>query len=309
MLQNGKKTIFPYECSNLLLGRGGSGAVFLARDIESKAYVAVKRTYNKPKPGCGEPQIQLEPSQLPLFSRKQSNSLEDMASFTNGAHFNLFSANNQAASSVQPEEWEILEHIGFHPHIVSCLGHHTSTRNVTYFAMELMNSDAAREVTKGNEYIKQEQVYSGIAFSILEALAFIHDKGIVHGDIKPGNILFKSVSREKIGSKAVILHEEADNSFTKTYLGDFSVSRFVNVTASTGARGTLYYKPPEQLLGGQIRNSTACDMWSFGCALLEIVMGALTFSGDNEFQVCMNILSSLGVVLKTTLCKIRIIRS
>eukprot|EP00759_Apiculatamorpha_spiralis_P058169 PhF_6_TR909/c2_g2_i1/m.1494 len=95
--------------------------------------------------------------------------------------------------------------------------------------------------------------------SILSAVVYIHSLSIVHRDIKAANILFS-------------------NGVLK--LADFGVSTKLKDGKASGASGTLRYMAPEVF--NEVEYTEACDIWSVGCVLLEMVTG-----GEQPFsKVC-----------------------
>jgi hypothetical protein len=103
-----------------------------------------------------------------------------------------------------------------------------------------------------------------------DALDAAHAAGLVHRDVKPGNIL--------IGSDAGGEH---------AYVCDFGLARHVSsVSSLTGDRGfvgTIDYVPPEQIHGGAIDSRT--DVYSLGCVLFECLAGSRPFERESELSV------------------------
>ncbi|HRF95108.1 MAG TPA: serine/threonine-protein kinase, partial [Aggregatilineales bacterium] len=111
-----------------------------------------------------------------------------------------------------------------------------------------------------------------IALELADAMVRAHHLGIIHRDIKPGNVLL------------------ADDGTPR--LTDFGVAHIANkerVTDSGLALGTLDYLSPE-LLNGEILDARA-DLWAFGVLMYEMLMGTRPFIGNNIGQTIANILN------------------
>lgn len=93
-----------------------------------------------------------------------------------------------------------------------------------------------------------------IARQLLEALSFLHRRGLIHTDIKPRNLLWCS-------SKQEIRLIDFDNADSHIRTGQ--------------AIATWAYSPPEMLIGTPM--NWAVDMWSLGCTLFELLTGELLF--------------------------------
>ena len=101
---------------------------------------------------------------------------------------------------------------------------------------------------------------ASLGAGLADALAYAHARGVVHRDVKPGNIL---------------LHPDG-----RASLADFGIARLVDGTTMTltgTAIGTASYMAPEQLEGKHV--GPAADVWSLGIVLLECLTGRRVYTG------------------------------
>jgi tetratricopeptide (TPR) repeat protein len=115
----------------------------------------------------------------------------------------------------------------------------------------------------------REVAAAGIA--IADGLSAAHRAGIVHRDIKPGNVMVASDGRVKILDFGLALAPE-----------------MTRLTREGRTTGTVSYMSPEQSRGGVVDQRS--DIWSLGVVLYEMVTGRRPFSGDHEQAVLRSIL-------------------
>ena len=145
-----------------------------------------------------------------------------------------------------------------------------SFKGVQYFVTPFVEGDSLRHrLARDGRLPIQDAIR--IAIDLSDALDHIHQRGIVHRDVKPENILLT-------GSRAI--------------LADFGIARLIVTSRSTritdegyGIPGTLLYMSPEQKAGIEPANS-ASDIYSLGIVLLEMLTGevprwAAAYVGDN----------------------------
>jgi len=136
--------------------------------------------------------------------------------------------------------------------------------DLTYISMEFVAGESLRRVLtrlralsirKGVELIRQ------ICGGLLEA----HAQGIIHGDLKPENIMLDETGDVKIM--------------------DFGIARVASTTTTTALSGTPAYMSPEQAEGRPI--DMRSDIYSLGLLMYEVFTGHMAFSGDTPIAVAL----------------------
>ena len=155
-----------------------------------------------------------------------------------------------------------------HPHIVPTFASGEEDAFL-YLAMQYVEGSDLREVLRAEGRLEPQRALNLIR-QVADALDAAHSAGLVHRDVKPGNIL---VADEPEGEHA--------------YVCDFGLARHVSsVSSLTGERGfvgTIDYVPPEQIEGGAI--DARADVYSLGCVFFECLTGERPFERDSELSV------------------------
>jgi eukaryotic-like serine/threonine-protein kinase len=145
-----------------------------------------------------------------------------------------------------------------HPHLVAVLDAGLSD-DVPYLVMDMVQGQSlARLAVSG---LPPPEV-ARIGADLAAVLAYVHDRGIVHRDVKPSNIL--------VGDDEVVR------------LADFGIARLLGDPAadsSTGmTTGTAAYLAPEQVRGEPV--TAASDVYALGLVLLEALTGQRVYDGS-----------------------------
>ncbi len=156
-----------------------------------------------------------------------------------------------------------------HPAIVSVLdASNGDGRFGTYLVMELVVGDDLGALLKRARGPLSADFARRIVADVASALELLHGQGVVHRDVKPGNILVCSGAGQN-GLSGVTAK-----------LTDFGIAQMVDgaaLTAPDSILGTAAYLSPEQVRGTRIR--PASDVYSLGLVLLEALTGRRAFPG------------------------------
>ena len=160
-----------------------------------------------------------------------------------------------------------------HPNIVTTFDFGEAD-GVAYLAMELLEGTDLRKRVQQGPIPAVEAVE--IACQVAEGLAYAHHRGVVHRDIKPGNIMLPDRGAAKIMDFGLARMRVADH---KT---------------STGmVLGTPKYMSPEQLAGRPLDHRS--DIFSLGAVLFEMLTGQPPFTGTDVSQLMHNIAHAVHV--------------
>jgi serine/threonine protein kinase len=168
-----------------------------------------------------------------------------------------------------------------HPNIVQIFDYDTAEGH-PYIVMEyLMGPSLAvylRELHKRNQRLEPIQI-ARLLITIATALDYAHEQGVVHRDIKPGNIILHNKSKN-------VSIEQHLTARTEPVITDFGLVRIAQAatqTASGAVSGTPAYMSPEQAQGMKVDHRS--DIYSLGVVLYEMVAGRIPFEGDTSWTL------------------------
>ena len=154
-----------------------------------------------------------------------------------------------------------------HPNIVQVYDRGETEDGTSYIAMEYVPGGTLKEQIKRRGPFGAGETAT-VGAQIAEALGAAHERGMIHRDIKPQNVLVSASGDLKVT--------------------DFGIARAasaVTSSASSAIFGTAGYISPEQALGEPV--GPASDLYSLGVILYEMLTGELPFTADNSIAVCM----------------------
>ena len=166
-----------------------------------------------------------------------------------------------------------------HPHIITIYDIGRAD-DLVYIAMEYVDGGDLRSRTGDR---MDPKIALDYIIKIGEALDYAHNKGIIHRDVKPANILFRS--------DGTVL------------LSDFGIAKQVAVESELTSTGTIlgspFYMSPEQAEGRAVDGRT--DIYSLGIIFYEMLVGHRPYQGDSAIKVIMQHIQSPLPVLPSDL--------
>ena len=163
-----------------------------------------------------------------------------------------------------------------HPNIVSIYDADVC-RDFCYLTMEHINGPTLKEFCKSDNLLPVEKAID-IIFHACRALDYAHNKGVVHWDIKPSNIMLTDAGAVKIT--------------------DFGISRMthknlqadVDKGSQCSITGTFAYMSPQHLDSNGIADPRS-DVFSLGCVFYELLTGLRPFPGNNLYAIMFKIVN------------------
>jgi serine/threonine-protein kinase len=148
---------------------------------------------------------------------------------------------------------------------------------MTYIVMQCIEGRSLAKMIGGDERLPVDYIVR-LMTQVCQALDYAHQKGIVHRDVKPANILLDSSGNP--------------------FLADFGVARMETstVTQTGTVMGTPSYMSPEQVMGKKVDKRS--DIFSLGVILFELLSGKRPFAGDSITTVMYRIVHDVPLSLK-----------
>jgi serine/threonine-protein kinase len=166
-----------------------------------------------------------------------------------------------------------------HPHVCALydIGEDHAT---TYLVMEYVSGELLSNVLKAGRLSPASALR--YAREIADALAAVHKRGILHRDLKPGNVMITGGGVKVLDFGLAKFETAGNNTNSKSPTEGMSHPGII--------LGTAAYMSPEQARGQEA--DKRCDIWAFGCVLYEMLTGKRAFNGSGTTEILAAVLKN-----------------
>ena len=219
-----------YEVGEII-GRGGMAEVYVGRDTRLSRTVAIKV-------------LRSDLSEDPTFHARFHREAQSAAALNHPAIVAVYDTGEET--------------------VINAAG---TPAQLPFIVMEYVEGHTVRELLKDGAAVPIDEAVE-VVVGILGSLEYAHHEGIVHRDIKPGNVMLTPTGQVKVMDFG-IARALADQSAT--------------MTQTNSVVGTAQYLSPEQARGETV--DTRSDIYSTGCVLFELLTGRPPFVGESAVSV------------------------
>jgi len=217
------------------------------------------------------------------------------------------------------KEMDFLRRFQHHPHVIEVCGYKWDTQ-VFAVLMEFGGMPLHKFIDEYRYQYRIEKMPE-ILWQLLSTLAYLHETGMCHRDIKPDNILVQetvhtpetptsvdnddndndemhvdSLTDESLTDESLSDHtQNYDNIDINVKLCDFGLSKALILRRNTPKTSTLWYRAPENL--AELKEyTTKIDIWAVGCVIYEYCTDEVLFEGNNTKDTLLKVFRTLGPV-------------
>jgi eukaryotic-like serine/threonine-protein kinase len=238
----------PYEIQSAL-GAGGMGEVYKAKDTRLDRSVAIKVL---------PPDFSVDPDRRARFEREAKT----IAGLSHPHVCALYDVGSTSSPQAAAGE------------------------TIHYLVMELLAGETlAQRLEKGPLPLEQALT---VATEIADALAAAHRQGVIHRDLKPGNVMLTKTGAKLLDFGLAKLSGHGDRAAAASLASVPTEAR--PLTGEGAIVGTLQYMAPEQVEGKPADART--DLWALGAILYEMLTGRRAFPGDSAASLIGNIMNA-----------------
>jgi mitogen-activated protein kinase kinase kinase len=194
----------------------------------------------------------------------------ELPSATKGTEFDM--RKNSMVAALK-HEIELLQGL-HHPNIVQYLGTSADDHNLNIFLEYVPGGSIAEMLKQYNTF--QEPLIKNFVRQILAGLSYLHSRDIIHRDIKGANVLVDNKGGIKISDFGISKRVEAS-----AMLGTSAVSGKGHLHRPS-LQGSVFWMAPEVVR--QTAHTKKADIWSLGCLIVEMFIGAHPFPDCSQLQ-------------------------
>lgn len=200
--------------------------------------------------------------------------VKEVTHITSGQQYAMKMVNKDkpGSTSIQllEREIEVLNRVN-HPHLIQLIEVYETQKKV-FLVLEMCRGGELSDLLKEKNRFKEDEVKE-LMKQLAEAVVYMHDKDMVHRDLKLENILLStSESSEQFNIK----------------VADFGLCHMKGLPGCDELMhsrcGTLYYMAPE-VLKNKHEYSKLCDVWSMGVIMYALLCGRMPFNGDTASRL------------------------
>lgn len=228
--------LFDHYSVERRLGTGAMGVVYLARDLRIGRHVALKTLRTGREASFDDSGIQIE-------------------------SFNRFKREAQVCASL------------LHPNIVTLYEIGAQADRLVWMAMEYVEGESLASILQRRGRLPLDMAV-GIMVDVLRGLAYAHDRGVVHRDVKPANILIAADGTAKIADFGIARASDAN---------------LTDITDRGRLLGTPHYMSPEQVAGRRVDGRS--DLFSAGIVFYEMISGRKPFDSASLTDVLYSVVN------------------
>lgn len=182
-----------------------------------------------------------------------------------------------------------------HPNVVRVHDLGSTADGAPYIVMELVDGTSLRRLIRQLGHLPADRCIR-IFVQVAEALAHLHENGVIHRDLKPANIMLVDQNGQPDIVKLV--------DFGLAMPTDPAQAREEKVTLDGYVTGTPAYMSPEQCVAGHV--DTRSDIYSFGCVMFRAITGIAPIAGNTARDTMTNQISQQPTAFSRVAANIQI---
>ncbi|MEZ4533613.1 MAG: serine/threonine-protein kinase [Cyanobacteriota/Melainabacteria group bacterium] len=162
-----------------------------------------------------------------------------------------------------------------HDNIVNVTDHGFTDEGLPFMVMEYINGHSLEQLLRAQNRMKLSQFFTTF-YQTLSALIHAHERGVVHRDVKPSNIMMIKTEQN------VNIVKLLDFGIAKVFRENTGGKNDQNITQTGDIFGSPFYMSPEQCKGENL--DARSDIYSLGCVMYQALTGKRPFEGENAYK-------------------------